>query len=670
MTESSLVVQREEEQREGFRDPAPVWRWIARLAVLVPIFVAVIRALSSDWMPVGDDALLAVRASDVATGHHPLLGSWTSASLALGIDVNNPGPLYYDLVAPFMWTLGKLFGISAATAIAIGTINALAALGTVLVGSRVGGWRSERWMLVLVAALTWSMGSELLIDIWQPHALLLPFCLLFALTVAVAGGDARLLPVWVGVASLVVQTHVGYVYVVAALTVVVGVALVRRTVATRDDEPWGQVVRAIAATRTFAWTVVVVVVAWIQPVWEQLFGRGEGNLQRLATNAGGGDLTVGAGTSVKIVAAVTALPPWWTRFGFEDSVVSTDLTQTADGPKLFVPGLPGPAVAVLALTLLFVVLAALVVTLRRPEQRIARAAAVVSVVMLAVAVAGLAIQAVTVTGLRNHQVRWLFALSAIVHVTIAWGLVEWALARWPQALRWRHWVDAAIVSVVALMAVANLPYHAHDLGPVADRAAADTLHRTFTDLSQFDPQQPVVYDVDNIRVYEPYSSAVMMRLRELGIEFRFEDGVMVRQFGDGRRADGDESTHIRQYERSDALLYDGDGCVVSLRSAVPAEQEAAVDALMASATNDVVAASIAVDGLPDDVRRLAEAAASGDRDAAFRLVAQALLPVLVDEGRLASTPAVSAAVAANDDIVERVNSTLLVVATPPSACAR
>jgi hypothetical protein len=28
-------------------------------------------------------------------------------------------------------------------------------------------------MLLLVAALTWSMGSELLIDIWQPHA---PYC--------------------------------------------------------------------------------------------------------------------------------------------------------------------------------------------------------------------------------------------------------------------------------------------------------------------------------------------------------------------------------------------------------------------------------------------------------------------------------------------------------------
>jgi hypothetical protein len=43
---------------------------------------------------------------------------------------------------------------------------------------------------------------------------------------------------------------------------------------------------------------------------------------------------------------------------------------------------------------------------------------------------------------------------------------------------------------------------------------------------------------------------------------------------------------------------------------------------------------------------------------------------LVEEGRVAPTPTLLAAVAANDDIVRRVNSTLLVVATPASACDR
>src|SRR4029079_9683253 len=232
-----------------------------------PIVVAVCRALVHGWFPIGDAALLAIRAYDVATPHHPLLGSWTSASFALGIDVNNPGPLYPDLLAPFMWTFGRVFGIGVATAIGVGAMNVAAARGTALVGARTGGWRAERWMLLLVAALTWSMGSELLIDIWQPHALLLPFCAWVALTIAVACGDTMMLPVLVGVASLIVQTHVAYVYAVGVLVVVVAIALVVRLRAERGDDPWSAVVRRGVRAKPFVWTIAVLVLAWIQPLW-------------------------------------------------------------------------------------------------------------------------------------------------------------------------------------------------------------------------------------------------------------------------------------------------------------------------------------------------------------------------------------------------------------------
>ena len=132
------------------------------------------------------------------------------------------------------------------------------------------------------------------------------------------------------------QTHVAYVYAVGALVVVVTVALVLQ-LRGRAGTSGGLRSRAVCcAAKAFLWTLVVLALAWIQPLWEQLFGKGEGNLQRLATHAGEGDLTVGAGTAVKIVSAVVALPPWWTRGGFEDSIRNTPLTDTADGPRLFV----------------------------------------------------------------------------------------------------------------------------------------------------------------------------------------------------------------------------------------------------------------------------------------------------------------------------------------------
>jgi hypothetical protein len=625
---------------------------------VLPIVVAVVRALIDGWFPVGDTALLAVRAGDVLTPDHPWLGSWTSASLALGIDVNNPGPLYYDLAAPFMWTIGRAFGTGAATAIAVGTINTATAIGIAAVGRRIDGWRSERWMLLLVAAVTWSMGSELLFDIWQPHALLLPFLLLAVLTVAAAAGDLRMLPWWIGVASVVVQTHVAYVYVTIVLGLVVIVSIVRRY----------RVERQLAVTpRMWAITAVVAGLCWVQPLYEQLFGRGEGNLQRLATHAGGGDLTVGSSTAVKIVAAVVALPPWWTRFGYEDTVPSTPLTDTPDGPRLLVGGLPSAAVAVLGLLLVIGLLVALVVALRQPAQRGARWSAIVALAGVVVAVAGVSIQAVTVTGLGSHQIRWLFALSLFVHVAIAWGAVEW----WRQRGGMRErLLDGGIAAVVLVLTVANLPFHAHDLGPVADRSAAATLERTFDDLEQFDPGEPVVYDVDNVRVFEPYSSAVMMRLDELDVEFRFTDEGLVRQFGEHRRADGDETIRIRQYERSEALLFDGDDCVLSLRSGVGTDAERRADALIEAAGNDLAGGTVAIDasGLPDGVRSLVEAAMGGDPNAGFRLVADDLVPLLVDEGRLDPTPAIAEAVAHRSEILARVNTTLLVVATPRPAC--
>ena len=183
--------------------------------VLLPIVVAVVRALVNDWFPIGDSALLYVRARDVATAHHPLLGSWTSASLSVGEQMNNPGPLYDDLLAPIARTLP----FSSAAAIAVGAVNAACVLGISGVSRAVGGWAMQRWMLVACAAMSWVLGSELLIDIWQAHALLLPFLLYLVLMIGLACGEARWIPFAAGVASVLVQTHISYVFVLTAATV-------------------------------------------------------------------------------------------------------------------------------------------------------------------------------------------------------------------------------------------------------------------------------------------------------------------------------------------------------------------------------------------------------------------------------------------------------------------
>ncbi len=654
--------------------PTTRWRRWVRLLVVVPIVVAAVRAVATGWFPVGDSALLAVRAADVGTADHPWLGSWTSASLALGIDVNNPGPLYHDLIAPFMWTVGHIVGYGAGVAVGVAAVNVLAVLGALVAADRIGGWRMERWVALGLAALTWAMGSALLIDIWQPHALLLPFVCFLVLTVGITTGVWRLLPWWIGAISLIVQTHVAYVYVVAAISVVVVVLGVRqiRADASLDGRLMGVAVADAVRTPTAFVAVAVAAAAWAQPLIEQFTGPGEGNLQRLATSAGGGELTVGAGTAIRIVAAVTAVPPSWARWGWEDTVPSTPLTQTATGPQLLVGGLPSATLAVFGLGLLVIVLGALFALLRSPEQRHARAAVALSLLCLAVAVAGVSIQTVTVTGLGNHQVRWIFALAVFVDVSIVWGVAELVRAR---RLGSRSPESAigmasrlAILVPIGILVVVNLPTHAHDLGPTADRAAAPTLDRVFDDLAGFDPGGPVRFDTSTLRPFEPYSGAVYMRLRELGVAFRFDAEIDVRQFGENRRADGTEVGTLRQYDQVEALLVDGDGCTVSLRSGVAPDDEAAADAHLEAARADILGVPVDTEGLAADVADLVSLASAGDASSAYAVIALGILPELVEQGRIAPTPAIDAAVAANDAISARVSSTVRIVASPSTLC--
>ena len=305
------------------REPPRVVRAALVAVVLTPIVVAVVRALVNDWFPIGDSAQLYIRARDVGTAHHPLLGAWTSASLSVGEPMNNPGALYDDLLAPIARTLP----FSSAAAIAVGAVNAACVLATSAVSRAVGGWAMQRWMLVACAAMSWVLGSELLIDIWQAHALLLPFLLYLVLMIGLACGEARWLPFVAGVASVLVQTHISYVFVLTAVTATALVVCAARSWPLRQWT-WRRALRS----KTAAWTAAVVIVCWAQPIWEQLFGRGRGNLARLISNASGGEVQLGPRLGLRLSSNVLPQPLWRLRSGFSNLVPCAGTTQGVDGP--------------------------------------------------------------------------------------------------------------------------------------------------------------------------------------------------------------------------------------------------------------------------------------------------------------------------------------------------
>jgi hypothetical protein len=588
-------------------------RWVRAalvVVVLLPILVAIVRALVNDWFPVGDSALLYIRARDVATAHHPLLGSWTSASLSVGEQMNNPGPLYDDLLAPIARTLP----FSSAAAIAVGAVNAAYVLAISGVSRAVGGWAMQRWMLLACAAMSWVLGSELLIDIWQAHALLLPFLLYLVLMIGLACGEARWIPFAAGVASVLVQTHISYVFVLAAATAAALAVCAVRSWPPRDWA-WRQALRS----RTAAWTAVVVVVCWAQPIWEQLFGRGKGNLARLMSNASGGDVQLGPALGVRLSGNVLPQPLWQLRRGFSSLVPRAATVEGDDGPFIDVvsPLIGGPAALVLWLALV-VVLAALGWTLHRRHVRIAAAACWVTTGVVLAAPACLSI--VTVGRLfAPHHVRWLWTVAVLVNVVVLWALAELV------AFRWRRAAAAVAIAPIALaivLSVAALPFHAQQQGPVADYEAMPALRRVFRELEPLRAAEPVVYDTSLNRVFEPYSSAVMMRLQELGIDFRVTDEGWIRQLGERRRAAGTETTRIFQLEHAAALDYDGPACRVTIASALDPAEEAVTrehldDLALAIAIGEV---TVDLDAVDQALREAAQLAASGDAALARRLI--------------------------------------------------
>lgn len=591
----------------------PIWlRRALPVVAVIPILVAIVRALRNDWFPIGDDALLYLRAGDVLTGHHPLLGSWTSASLSVGEHMNNPGPIYSDMLAPF----AKVFSPGPGAAIGVGVINIATVFGISAAGRRVGGWSLQRWVVLAAAALTWSMGSELLIDIWQSHAMMLPFLLALILLVGVSSGQTNCLPWAIAVVSVLVQTHISHAYILAMLcpVAVVSYALARRA---RPHRPWRELIAAPPALTMYAVTALL----WSQTLYEQFFGPGKGNLGRLVGNAGGGSLQVGARAAVGIGANVFTLPSWWSRFSFNSAAPVTRVTGPPNDPQLHIGGQPNIGLAAVSLVALALLLAALFAFHRRRRRQVEAHACLIALTALVGSCLAVSQLTVGAVGFSSHHVRFLWPTAAFVHAILGWTIVELVGERW----RATRWVAGTTIAATAAFALAALPYYAQPAGPVAFYNSMPTLRRVLPELEQLRDVQPVLYDVSNLQIFEPYSSTVMMQLRELGIEFRVEDEGMVRQLGEERRADGTEPARIFQLQGAAAILGGGGTCLVVLASDLDADQQRHAIDLAEQIAAQIIDGSVTVDPVVADddeegYALLLDAAISGDESAARTIV--------------------------------------------------
>ncbi|MGH9272258.1 MAG: hypothetical protein ACRDZ2_13405, partial [Ilumatobacteraceae bacterium] len=481
---------------------------MATAVAILPIVVAFIGAAARGWIPLGDNGLLVLRTEDVLTEHHPLLGTWTSASVGAGRQINNPGPLWFDLLAPFVRIGGPAVGLALGVAVFNAACIALAAWAA----RRIGGYRALLLVTALSAGIAWSMGSELLFDPWQPHAMILPFWSFLIVTWALATGDLLMAPFALGLASLIIQTHLSFVYTIVLVGVAgagLGVWSFRRAPAPRPQ--WRRPLLA---------SVVVLVLAWIQPIIDQV--AGEGNLMALLETRGSDrSATYPLGFSLRVVASVVAIPPWWGRPGF----------STADA-------LAGPsaAVAVVGLAIVVALLGVVVaVGWRRRSPAIATIGAL-ALVALGAAIISMKLSPVGAIGFSLHQLRWLWPVSAFVFAAVLFALATWGRAR--------HVAKVVLAGATAVLAVLALPRHVTRDGPAELAVYQPVVVELIDQIETYRPDQPVVFDTTTLRYNEPYSGPVIAALARGGVDVVTSDEVMSRQIGTGRRADGTERRQV------------------------------------------------------------------------------------------------------------------------------
>jgi hypothetical protein len=418
------------------------------LLAAIPTLVAMAYALTDDWVPLGDNGYIGIRAYDVFTGRTPLVGQRSSgASGVLEETAYSPGPLLFWLLAIPVRLPDPAF-----MSLTTGAVNVASIAGTVALAFRRGRWPLMVATALAIPIMLASLPAETYADVWNSSAPLMPLMLLVFLAWSVACGEYRLLPLTVLVASFATQSHLTFLGPAVGLTLV-GVAC---AVAFGSARRWprGWIVAAL----------VVGLVCWSAPLVDQAIHR-PGNLVTLGKSAVHKDASVGFSGGWKAVAHMVGIPPWWLQDDRPTLARLGDLTVR-----------PG-ALSIVSALLVVAALAALAVLGWR-QRRADLCAAGLLGLTLCVAV-GLATSSTPLQSFANvsYTLRWAAPAGMCVWLMLGWGAAVLMRARIPDVGRVRLPVGVAAAVVVAavatIVAIGENPPRAQPYQSM--RAISDTL---------------------------------------------------------------------------------------------------------------------------------------------------------------------------------------------------
>jgi hypothetical protein len=278
------------------------------LVALAPFVVAVVTRTGRDYVPVGDIALMDLRVRDVWSSDVPLVGAYSRFGW------NHPGPAAFYLLAPVSIVSGQP---AWATLVGNALLQAAVVATTAWVAWRSGGQSRLLAVLALVGLAYGAMGPSMVLHAWNPAVAYPTFVLFLLLMWILSYGTPRVLPAVAVVGTVLVQSHLGYLPLVAAATVLAVVLCVR------EDGRW------LAFQRPLAWTLVALVALWTPPLLHELVRPS--NVDRLArAQTDPAEPVLGVSRAARVLAEEFRVPPPW--FGGEhrlDEVGNTVVLHSA-----------------------------------------------------------------------------------------------------------------------------------------------------------------------------------------------------------------------------------------------------------------------------------------------------------------------------------------------------
>jgi 4-amino-4-deoxy-L-arabinose transferase-like glycosyltransferase len=222
------------------------------LLALLPLLPSLWFTVAKPWLPMSaddDGAVIEMAERRVLRGAQ-LTGVYSRFGFS------HPGPVQLFLMAPVYAATGqRTAGLSLAALLVTALFTAAAAWSA----ARVVGPRRGLVAAAGLAVLLARMGPGWVAHAWGPHAVIVPFALLFVLALGFARRGAAWLPGLACVATFLVQTHLG---TAVAVTCVAGASFVLA----------GRLGRRVASVRPVAISVALLALLWTPPVLEQLRG--------------------------------------------------------------------------------------------------------------------------------------------------------------------------------------------------------------------------------------------------------------------------------------------------------------------------------------------------------------------------------------------------------------